>query len=265
MNANVRIFDRTTNPVTDMTGRRVRIVTGYPGYSEAEQERFAGLEGKVANASPDSEGDVYVNFDEPLDNGRTYAYARTWQYVDGAEAEPIDAPLNPIEVEPTPAEAQLERLIDAIYAGARTNGYMSLIPELFEEAGIPMRKVKRTAVFRGLRIISPSTWGPNQEALANLRQSGTPEGVVATLNRTVADYSVAVPWTEIPDEGERKTCSDLAYTLNEGDFADVPTEVLVLAGQAIGLGSNPDGLRRTLSKHRKAGSEYGISLSCDHC
>lgn len=252
------VYTRENLPAdTRLMDRRVRIVQAFPSLSTEERGYIEGRTGTCKWESPDSDGDIYVEFDSALDhNGRTSSYVRAWEFLDGAEAQTDTPP-----VERTPAEEKLERLIDAVYVAARANGYQHLLAEVMNDAGIPLRESGRRLTLRGQRIVSPYT-DEVGEALKRLRTGDTIADVEVSLVRTIAEFQVTIAWPEV---GDHTDCNDLNNLLAGENWASVPNDVLTGAARSIGLHGNAEAVRAYLTQQKAINSVYGATVSCQYC
>jgi hypothetical protein len=262
-NTHRRIFNLANTTVEDMNGRRVRIITGYAGYSQETMDLIIGQEGTCTYPRPDSDGDIYVQFDRPLEGGRTYAYARSWVFLDGPEAEMVeDLVIAETVVVKTDAEERLEALIDAIYDTAQSRGYTDLLRDLFDRAGIPLRASNRTITFKGQRVVSMDRYAMN-EALATLRRDGVPDDVVVTTSRAIAEFEAKIPFPGEHAEGE--SCYDLANALSQDNWAKIPDEILTTLAQAIGVAGNVTTMRSWLTNMVTISGGYAPRVTCAFC
>jgi hypothetical protein len=254
-------FNRENLPAgTVLMNRRVRIVEAFPSLSTEERNLINGRTGTCKWEQPDSDGDIYVEFDSPLDhNGRTSSYVRAWEFLDGTEA--TLTPSEPVVVDKTPAEERLEALIDAVYEAARTNGYQSLLAGVMEAAGLPLRDSGRRLTLMGQRVVS--VYGEEvSEALTRLRGSDVDEDVTVQVNRAIAEFRVTVAW---PQTGAHVDCHDLNNMLAGENWASIPDDILTNAARAVGLRSNAASVRTFLTQQKAIAHNYGAQVSCLYC
>lgn len=258
-------FNRENLPVgTPLMDRRVRIVTPYPSLSTEEIARITGRTGTCKWETPDSDGDIYVEFDEALDYGRTSSYVREWEFLDGDTEPVVMSPLTSSDravLPKTTAEIRLEALIDAVYEAANRHGYRQFLAGVMEEAGIPLRDSERRLTLRGQRVVSPYDNTQVAEALDRLRIGEKDATTQVLVNRVVAEFTVSVPW---PETGPHDDCDDLNNLMLD-DWTQIPDDVLTKAALAVGLRGNVETLRTHLTNQHKIAPAYGAAVSCSYC
>lgn len=256
-------YTRSNLPAgTVLMNRRVRIVQAFPSLSADEQARINGRTGTCKWEQPDSDGDIYVTFDEPIaENGRDSSYVREWAFID-EHGYTID--LTPSEAaQPTHHEARLNALIDAVYSAAERHGYREFLAGVMEEAGIPLRSSERKLRVRGQRVVSLYDNSPVSDALGRLRIGETLPGASAEVTRVIAEVCVTVPWPEV--EGEHHDCDDLNNSLPGDEWAQIPDDVIQRAGLQIGVRGDATTLRTWMSNQRKIANNYGATVTCTYC
>lgn len=252
---------RTTPEGTEFFGRRVRIHDTYDSYDRTLMDALRGTTGTVAWSGPDSDGDISVNLDEPLGvdfASRTSAYARSWEFLDEAEAtEPVEP-----EVAKTPSEERLATLIEAVLEGAQSHGYQRHLGELFSKAGLPLPDGKRRLTFRGQRVVSVGEIDGVAECMRSLRGSTDMAGVDVHVVRTIVEATVTVDWPEV---GDHVDCTEVTHAL-AADMSQIPDELLVRVGKSLGYASSTGAsVRRFIETQKGMNPSHGLTVSCTYC
>jgi hypothetical protein len=245
-------------PVT--VGLPIRIVEAYPNYGPETVAALVGVTGLIDSDHADNDGDIRVRLNEPLPGigGRVY-YVRAWTVlsdeIGGSFAEQAVEPTD----EPTAAERKLERLIDAIYEGARDNGYRGLLPELFANADIPMRPVKQYAYFLGNRVVQLDDYEAGTKALTRHRRNPDDTTVEVDVLRTVVEFRVQV------EIGTTTECNCTSLTANyKADPSTLGHDAWQRAALAVGFQAGAT-LQRVIVEQAVADDRFGVTVACDNC